>query len=77
MRALVTGKTLRCEFDGEQTHDGHAGVCHLEGKDISAVMVASCANRLTRAFRSGRELRGAAHVNSDDEQATRLGNVRA
>jgi endonuclease YncB( thermonuclease family) len=40
MRALVAGKTLRCELDGEQTHDRCAGVCYLDGKDISATLVA-------------------------------------
>ena len=40
MRALVSGKTLRSELDGEQTHDRCAGVCYLDGKDISATLVA-------------------------------------
>jgi endonuclease YncB( thermonuclease family) len=30
MRALVTGKTLRCVLDGKQTHDRCAGICYLE-----------------------------------------------
>lgn len=32
---LVEGRTLRCELNGERTHDGCAGICYLEGADIS------------------------------------------
>jgi micrococcal nuclease len=36
---LVAGRTLRCELNGERTHDRCVGVCYLEGVDISAEMV--------------------------------------
>jgi endonuclease YncB( thermonuclease family) len=32
MRALVAGKTVRCELDGEHTYDRCVAVCYLEGK---------------------------------------------
>ena len=39
MTELVRGRTLRCELDGTRTHDRCAGVCFLQGEDISEVMV--------------------------------------
>jgi micrococcal nuclease len=39
MVEMVEGRTLRCELDGERTHDRCAGVCYLDGEDISAAMV--------------------------------------
>jgi endonuclease YncB( thermonuclease family) len=36
---LVQGRTLRCELDGERTHDRCVGVCYLEGDDISEVTI--------------------------------------
>jgi Staphylococcal nuclease homologue len=39
MRAMVLGRELRCELDGERTHDRCVGICYLEGQDISEVMV--------------------------------------
>jgi micrococcal nuclease len=39
MHQLVLGRELRCELDGERTHDRCAGVCYLDGADISDVMV--------------------------------------
>jgi endonuclease YncB( thermonuclease family) len=39
MLELVPGRTLRCELDGEHTHDRCVGVCYLDGTDIAAVMV--------------------------------------
>jgi endonuclease YncB( thermonuclease family) len=42
MRAMVEvveGRTLRCEPDGEQTHDRCVGICYLDGADIAAEMV--------------------------------------
>jgi micrococcal nuclease len=37
MLDLVQGRGLRC--DGECTHDRCAGICYLDGADISEVMV--------------------------------------
>jgi micrococcal nuclease len=39
MLELVQGRTLRCELDGERTHDRCVGVCYLDGTDVSEVMV--------------------------------------
>jgi endonuclease YncB( thermonuclease family) len=39
MVELVDGRTLRCQINGEQTHDRCVGMCYLEDKDISAGMV--------------------------------------
>jgi micrococcal nuclease len=54
MVELVDGKTLRCELDGEQTHDRCAGICYLDGKDISAAMVAAGLARDCSHFSGGR-----------------------
>ena len=39
MEQLVLGRELRCELDGERTHDRCAGICYLNGADIAALMV--------------------------------------
>jgi endonuclease YncB( thermonuclease family) len=39
MIKLVKGRTLRCEVDGERTHDRCVGICYLEGQDITEVLV--------------------------------------
>jgi micrococcal nuclease len=39
MTELVQGRTLRCELDGERTHDRCVGVCYLDSADIAEVMV--------------------------------------
>jgi micrococcal nuclease len=46
---LVGGRTLRCELDGERTHDRCVGVCYLEGVGISAEMVRRGVARIARA----------------------------
>ena len=39
MTELVRGHTLRCELNGERTHDRCVGVCFLEGQDVAATLV--------------------------------------
>jgi micrococcal nuclease len=39
MQALVYGRELRCDLDGQRTYDRCVGICYLEGQDISEVMV--------------------------------------
>jgi len=39
MRAMVHGRELRCQLDGERTHDSCVEICFLEDEDISEVMV--------------------------------------
>jgi micrococcal nuclease len=41
MLELVVSRMLRCELDGERTHDRCAGLCYLEGADVAAEMVAA------------------------------------
>ncbi len=41
MTDLVMGKRLRCELNGEKTHDRFVGVCYLDGKDIGATVIAN------------------------------------
>jgi micrococcal nuclease len=38
MAELVDGRTLRCELDGEHTHDRCVTVCYLDGADIAAII---------------------------------------
>jgi micrococcal nuclease len=39
MRKLVDGKELRCELNGERTHDRLVGICYLDGKDIGKAII--------------------------------------
>ena len=39
MMALVHGRTVRCQLDGARTYDRCAGICYLEGADISELIV--------------------------------------
>jgi micrococcal nuclease len=54
MIELVEGRTLRCELNGERTHDRCVGVCYLDGADIAAEMVASGVARDCPRFSGGR-----------------------
>jgi len=38
---LVHGKRVRCELNGEKTHDRFVGICHLGGRDIGAAVIKS------------------------------------
>jgi endonuclease YncB( thermonuclease family) len=51
---LVQGRKLRCELDGERTHDRCVGVCYLDGQDISEVMVRRGLARDCERFSGGR-----------------------
>ena len=54
MRRMVLGRELRCELDGERTHDRCVGVCYLEGEDISQIMVGRGLARDCPRFSGGR-----------------------
>ena len=54
MRHMVDGQKVRCELDGERTHDRCVGVCFLEGQDISEVMVHRGVARDCPRFSQGR-----------------------
>ena len=54
MIELVEGRTLRCELNGERTHDRCVGVCYLEGVEISAEMVRQGVARDCPRFNGGR-----------------------
>jgi endonuclease YncB( thermonuclease family) len=54
MLELVQGRTLRCELDGERTHDRCVGICYLDGADISEVMVHRGLARDCPRFSQGR-----------------------
>ena len=53
-RQMVFGRELRCELDGERTHDRWVGVCYLNGEDIRGVMVRRGLARDCPRFSSGR-----------------------
>lgn len=65
MQRLVDGRELRCELNGDQTHDRCVGVCYLEGldgsgspsKDIAAEMVRRGLARDCPRFSGGRYAR--------------------
>ena len=54
MLELVQGRTLRCELDGERTHDRCVGVCYLNCADIAATMVRQGVARDCERFSGGR-----------------------
>jgi endonuclease YncB( thermonuclease family) len=54
MRQMVDGRQVRCELDGERTHDRCVGVCYLEGRDLAAAMVLAGLARDWPRFSGGR-----------------------
>ena len=54
MIELVQGHTIRCELDGERTHDRCVGVCYLNGADVAEVMVREGLARDCPRFSGGR-----------------------
>jgi micrococcal nuclease len=62
MLELVQGRTLRCELDGERTHDRCVGVCYLEGEDIGEVMVHRGVARDCPRFSQGRYAEAERHA---------------
>jgi endonuclease YncB( thermonuclease family) len=54
MRALVSGRELRCELMGECNRDRCIGTCYLEGADIAAELVRRGLARDCPRFSGGR-----------------------
>jgi micrococcal nuclease len=54
MAELVQGQALRCELNGERTHDRCVATCYLDGQDISAEMVRAGVARDCPRFSGGR-----------------------
>ena len=54
MNELVQGRTLRCELDGERTHDRCVAVCYLEAEDVAEAMVRQGLARDCPRFSGGR-----------------------
>ena len=54
MRALVLGKEVVCELDGDRTYDRCAAICTLDGADIAAEMVRLGLARDCERFSGGR-----------------------
>jgi micrococcal nuclease len=65
MIELVQGRTLRCELDGERTHNRCVGVCYLDGEDISEVMVHRGVARDCPRFSQGRYAEAERHAAAD------------
>jgi micrococcal nuclease len=36
---LVRAKRVRCDLNGEKSHDRFVGICYLQGKDIGAAVI--------------------------------------
>lgn len=66
MRTLVLGKALRCDLNGERTHDRVVGICYLDGVDISALIIREGLARDCPRYSGGRYA-------ADERQAKRTG----
>ena len=53
MVRLVAGKAVRCELDGERSHDRVIGVCYLDGQDIGASIISAGLARDCARFSGG------------------------
>lgn len=51
---LVNGRTLICELTGERTHGRLVGVCHVDGQDVGAAVIAAGLARDCPRFSRGR-----------------------
>jgi micrococcal nuclease len=72
MQQLVLGRELRCELDGERTHDRCVGVCYLDGTDVSEVMVHRGVARDCPRFSQGRYAEAERQAAAD---GTRIGRT--
>jgi micrococcal nuclease len=54
MIGLVHGQTVRCELDGSRTYDRCAGVCYLDGGDITEALVSAGLARVCPRYSGGR-----------------------
>ena len=54
MVRLVAGKAVRCELNGDRSHDRMIGVCFLDGQDIGATIIAAGLARDCPRFSGGR-----------------------
>jgi endonuclease YncB( thermonuclease family) len=54
MRSLSLGRTVRCELNGERTHDRCVAVCFLDGADIAEALVRQGLARDCPRFSGGR-----------------------
>ena len=54
MVRLVAGKLLRCELNGERSHDRFIGACYLERQDIGASIISAGLARDCPRFSGGR-----------------------
>jgi endonuclease YncB( thermonuclease family) len=59
---LALGRQVRCELNGERTHDRCVAVCHLNGADIAEVMVRTGLARDCPRFSRGRYQAAEAHA---------------
>jgi len=66
MRALVLEKSVRCELNGERTHDRLVGICFLGAADISALIIREGLARDCPRYSGGRYA-------VDERQAKRTG----
>ena len=54
MIELAQGRKVRCDLDGTRTYDRCAGICYLDGADISEAMVHRGVARACPRFSDGR-----------------------
>jgi micrococcal nuclease len=54
MYNLVFGQRVRCELNGDTTHDRYVGICFLEGQDIAEAIISEGLSRDCPRFSGGR-----------------------
>lgn len=50
----LRGKSISCQLNGERTHDRWVGVCHADGQDIGAAVIAAGHALDCRRYSGGR-----------------------
>ncbi|MBK6744287.1 MAG: thermonuclease family protein [Hydrogenophilales bacterium] len=66
MRQICEGEQVRCELDGSKTRGREVGICHVEGNDIGAKVIAAGLARDCPRFSKGR------YQNLEQSQARHL-----
>jgi endonuclease YncB( thermonuclease family) len=54
LQRVLRGKAVRCDLNGERTHDRWIGICYVDGQDIGAIVIANGHALDCRRYSGGR-----------------------